>query len=172
MAIDTSLDKGLKKVEADAEAAAGTEKGKSGLVAVDKKALEGLVARLDQQTKDIEMLKLVADKARMQSFESKNADFSTKIVKVSLYNGKLVVAWKTTKDEIYQDSQSRWHESQKMMIVLEGGEEHEMEYIDFVKKLVKVDAELITKYTTPKGEEMYRMNLNGREIDIDRTFVN
>lgn len=148
------------------------EMNKPEMVTIGKAELAGLIERLDKQSKDIDMLKEVADKARMSTFKSRHQDFTTKIVKVNTYNGKVVMAWKSTKDEIYQDAQGRWHEAQKMEIITDDNQKVEMDYIDFVKKLVKVDAELVSRYSTPEGQSMLRLNMGGKQIDIDHVFVN
>lgn len=140
-------------------------------VSVDKDTLEGLIKRLDDQSRDIKMLREVADKSRISNWEKKNVTIGARTAKLSTYKGKLVMAWRTIQDEVYADAQGRWHEKQTTEIITEDNEKIQLEYVHFAK-LVKIEAEIVSRYTTPEGQDMIRLNLDGRVIDIDIKFVN
>jgi hypothetical protein len=164
MPIDTTLKKETKAVVERSD--------NPGMVQVNRKTLDEMVKRIEQQSKDIDMLKTVADKARMSTYATKTADFSQKTVRLNMYNGQVVMAWRTVENEIYQDSQGRWHENQKMEIITEKNERIALPYIDFVHNLLHSDADVISNYTTPEGIEMCRVNIDNRMIDIDKRFLN
>jgi hypothetical protein len=142
------------------------------VVAVNKTTMDALLEKLTKQEEDIKMLKEVADKSRMFNYEAKHADYSLKTAKISIYNGRPVMAWRTVKDEVYQDSQGRWHESQKMEIITEDNTRKELDYIDFVREVKKVDAIIMSRFVTPEGKAMMRVDYQGKQVDLDESFVN
>lgn len=142
------------------------------VVTISKDALQGLVDRLDQQAKDLAMLKEVADKSRIQTYKDKHRDTSIRKVNLNTYKGRLVVAWRNVRDEMYQDAMNRFHEKQVMEVITDDNVKTEMDYADFVKALKKVEADVVSFYTTPEGYSMVRCTLDGKSIDIDTTYVN
>lgn len=137
-------------------------------VSVPKATWEAIV-------KKIEMLEQVADKARVQSFLQKNPlKSNARIAKVTKINGKLVKAWATEKNEVYKDMSGHWHEDQFVSVVFEDNSSAKMTLTEFYRLTTdKVDAEIVSKFSTPEGDEMIRLRLpDDREIDLDVKFVN
>jgi len=136
-----------------------------------KPTIEGLMARLEEQAKDIQMLREVADKARLMTWEKRNIPVGARVIRISTYDKKYIKAWKMLDNDIFQDAKNLWHENQNVEIVLSDDTKVKLTYLDFTK-VVKVECELVSRYTTPEGHHMMRVNFNGTEIDIDETFVN
>lgn len=137
-------------------------------VAVPKSTWEAIV-------KKIEMLEQVADKARVMNFLQKNPlTPNARIAKVTKINGKIVKAWASEKNEVYKDMSGHWHEDQFVSVVFEDNSSAKMSLTEFYRMTTeKVDAEIVSKFSTPEGDEMIRLRLpDNREIDLDIKFVN
>jgi hypothetical protein len=141
-------------------------------IEISESTLQGLMERLDKQAQDIVMLKDVADKSRVQRYQQKNALPGARNALISTYNGKIVMAWRTLSNEIFQDAKNLWHEDQTIEVITEDNEKVSLSYLEFVKKLVKVETEIVSRYTTPEGLNMIRLKMGDKQIDIDVTFVN
>lgn len=141
-------------------------------VTVPKSSMDEVLAKLDAQEKQIKMLTEISDKSRKFNWDQKNQDFSNKIVRLSWYKDQMVVAWRTVKDEVFQDGRGVWHENQVMEIILADNTRLEINYLDFVKFISKKEAPVISRFTTPEGKAVMRVDVDGKQVDIDETFVN
>jgi len=157
-----------KKVSGDSAA----PKQNTATVTVEKSKLDSILEKVEKQSKQIKMLTEVADKARLHKFESANQDFSQKIVSVSTYQGKIIVGWKTVKDEMYQNAKGQWVEDQQIAIYMIDNTKETMNYLDFTRNIKKVDGVLKSRHTTPEGEKMMRIDVMNKTIDLNETYVN
>ena len=138
-------------------------------ISIPKTQFDQLISRLDKQE---ELIRSVADKSRLMNWDVRHQDTSLRTTQISTYNGKIVLGWKMLANEMYQDAKNLWHEDQQVEIALEGGATVKLTYLEFAKNLTKVVVEIVSKYSTPEGHNMYRVKYQDREIDIDQTFVN
>ena len=141
-------------------------------VTVSKTSMDEILKKLDAQEQQIKMLTEISDKSRKFNWDQKNQDFSKEIVRLSWYKNQMVVAWRTVKDEVFQDGRGVWHENQIMEIILADNTRLEVNYLDFVKFISKKEASVISRYTTPEGKAVMRVDVDGKQVDIDETFVN
>lgn len=134
-------------------------------VTVNKHVLDGI---LD----DLKRLKSVADVGRLGQYDDKNKAELKRVVLLSTWDGKVIVGWKMTKDDV-QKVNGIWREFQLIQIKLEDDTTVDLPYLQFSQEVVKVDAEIISR-TKEGGHETLKVlrKDNGKEIVIDVTFVN
>jgi len=142
------------------------------MVSIDKGKLDSILSKVEKQDKQIGMLIEVADKARLHRFESANKDMSQKTIKVSTFKGKVIIGWKMAVDDMYQDSQGRWHEKQEVDLFFIDNTKERINYLMFTREVKKVDGMLIRRYTNEEGIDLMKIDVLGKEISISETFVN
>ena len=54
----------------------------------------------------VSFLEQVQDKGRVSNFLSKNKKQETPIIKIRLYNGHVVLSWRTIEDDVYSDMET------------------------------------------------------------------
>src|SRR3990167_1113849 len=69
----------------------------------EKKRIEELEKQNQEMRKSIEMLLAVADKGRVFNYENKGQQKKTSKIKLSVFNEKVIVGWRTVKDEHIRD---------------------------------------------------------------------
>jgi hypothetical protein len=93
---------------------------------------------------------------------------------------RVILGWRTVIDEVFTTSQGFQHEKQIIRLFLEddNGAMSEkgidMDYTDFIRRLKKQPAEIMTTTTTEDGKTMFKVRRvpDGKEYTIDKTFVN
>ena len=148
------------------------EEPKEEKVTIPKSTLDSLVSKVEKQSEQIGMLLEVADKARVSRYEAAHKDLSQKKVRISTYDGKMVIGWKNLVDEMYQDEQGRFHEKQAIELYFIDNTKKVVTLKDFTRRTKKVEGLVLSNYTTPEGENMMKVDVMGKQIDIDIVFVN
>jgi len=141
-------------------------------VTIPKSTLDSLVDKVEKQSKQINMLVEVADKSRLHRYEAAHKDMSQKTIKVSTYGGKIVTGWKMMTNDVYQDNQGRWHEKQEVEIYLIDNTKKLIPYIEFVRNIKKVGGTIIGKTSNADGNNVIKIDVMGKHIEIGETFVN
>lgn len=148
--------------------------------------LELLMTEVDNlKTKDkekdetISMLTQVADKARLENFDSKKKKDIGSIVKISTFGGKVVTAWRSVMDEVYKDATGVWHEKQVYEITTEDGETYTMDLVDFTRNVKKIEVRVLLrgKRLVSDEPEIYEEEFKivtpeGKEYTLDGKFIN
>jgi hypothetical protein len=140
-------------------------------ITVPKTQMDEILAKMAEQDKQIQMLTEISDKSRKFNWDQKNQDFSQKTVRLSFYKGQAVMAWRTVKDEVFQDQRGIWHEDQRIELVLENNERLEVSYMDFVKFIEKKDG-TVTSQTVTNGKTSMKIMLGEKEYEVDTRFLN
>lgn len=141
-------------------------------ITVTQATMDAVLEKLDAQAKQITMLTEISDKSRKFNWDQKNQDFSQKVAKVSYYKTQMVLGWRTVKDEVFQDGRGIWHEDQRIELILSDNTRVEINYLDFVKFVEKKSYSVISRYITPEGKPVIRLDVDGKEVDIDEVFIN
>ncbi len=169
----------LNKKEDDANTTTGSatsqaSKPKVETIMVNKKVLDQILAKQESQDKEIEMLREVADKSRLYWWEEKNKKPTTKVVRLTVIEGKIVVGWKTIIDEVFQDTNGIFHEKQVIEIYFEDGTKKSLNYIDFTRLTNKIEVELIKRMKDEEqGTESVTVKTKeGKEYTIGIEFIN
>jgi len=164
---------------------ASPEKGKvigdkkEDTVEIKKSDYDKLMAQLERNAKDIDLLYKASDKQRMAKAMNQGNEPLVHTVKVWTWDntGKIVMATNllTNKCEVVQ---GKWIEDQQVAVVLEDGETLTVPYLEFSRKtLNKIVAEIIgtIKDTDINNKEVviYKLVLpNGKKLEINQAFVN
>jgi hypothetical protein len=137
--------------------------------------IEQMRKELDELKKDRDMLLEVADKTHLAGYYQRHQANLPKIVKLRSINGKIILGWRSTQDEVYQDPVTmRWTENQKIELLYSTGEREELHYLDFVRKYVPVQATVVSSVIdSASGNTAFKVRVDsGEEYTIDVRFVN
>lgn len=144
----------------------------TGVVGIPKATFDSLMKKVEDQESRIKMLTEIADKSRLGKWDAEHKEALGQIAKISTYEGKIIVAWKSLRDDVYQDTQGRWHELQEVEVIFLDNSVKGLSYMDFARRIAKVDAKVLKRYTTPEGNAMVRCEVMNKQIDIDERFIN
>lgn len=156
----------------------------AGKVLVDEKQLGTVLERLDalekgklEDAEKIRMLETVADAGRVAAFESGKPKKLVRIARLNTFDGKLIVGWRTVKDEVlYIDNKVVANQVIKLFLLDDKDEKSEIDqdYLTFVRKSKSVEGEIIKKADDEEnGTTIYTLRLaNGRQVEVDVRFIN
>lgn len=154
------------------------EAGEDEIVEVSKADLKAFMKRMDDLEESNKKLLAVADKGRMFQFSEKERAENAKIPTVKLTRiggptGKLVVAWRMTKNESYVDG-NRLIEHQEIEVFYKNGEAEKMPLLDFYRQQNKdTVAKVKARTTDSDGSETLRLEMkDGELIEVGLKFVN
>lgn len=159
----------------------GGEKKKGKKIEVDESVLEKLlnkVEKLEQsdeaKTKELEILREVADKGRLNKADQARADGKlVKIVQLAKLGDAYVIGWKLTKDEVYTDEKGTIHEDQQVTYYLNDKTEKEMPIVRFSRTRKMVKCEVLEEKTNREGQKSFLvLTPDGLELEIGITFIN
>lgn len=153
-----------------------TEEKDGGIATLKKSEIEGLLKRMDALEKDREMLLQIADKKQLAQYYDRHKESVPNRVMLRMLKGKVILGWKTTEDEVYQDPDTmRWIERQKVKVMYEDGTSEELHLRDYVRNYKQVEAEVKSKITDEAtgalALKVVRLD-TGKEYTISVTFVN
>ncbi len=156
-----------------------TNKKEEQTVEIKKEDYEKLMAQLERNAKDIELLYKASDKQRMAKAMNEGGEILVHSVKIWTWDntGKIVIASSlvTNRCEVIM---GKWIEDQSMAVVLEDGTSFTVPYLEFIRKILnKIPAEIISskkKYDSNKKEStILEVQLpNGKTLEINSCFVN
>ena len=154
------------------------------MVQVDAETLEKLVAGYEKMEQKVEDLTKAADVGRLARIEQlRNQGKLVKSAKVSVYSGKVVLAWVSVKDDIFFDDQGRLHEDQQVELILDGGLDDNgkiitertkpMSYREFARLITKADCEVVRESKDKDGVTFFTLlHSSGREYELPISFIN
>lgn len=162
-------------------------------VEIDKSTLAEILKRLDsvdemkaelaKKDKDIEKLLAVADKGRMQNWESQHSEGELiRTVRLSMWERQVVLGWKTVKNEVgFINGVLREEQTIKVFLLqtdkdgkIAAPKEVEVNLLNFNRFVEKVDAEVIKQSKDSKTNRVtYTVKLkDGMELEYDIAFLN
>lgn len=154
---------------------------KDEMVEIKKSDFNRLMAQLEKQSKDIDLLYKAADKGRMSVELNKEGNNLIRQVRVWTWDntGKNIIGCKLITDRC-EVVMGKWIEEQFVSIVLEDGEVVEkVSLLEFYRKtLNKVPTDLLSKTeefdeTTKVKTVMYKVQFpTGKTLVINSLFVN
>ena len=161
------------------------DKPKEDMVSVPKSQLEEMMERIKAVEKDRDLLLQVADKKQLGVYYSRNRDKLPSRVMLRVMDfmdkdgrksDKVILGWRTTQDEVYQDPATmRWVEKQKVELLYEDGTAEELWLMDYVRKYKQVEAEIKSKTTDEVtgnvALKVVRID-NQKEYTIGVNFIN
>ena len=151
--------------------------------------ISALVAKIESlEKKDLEnqeklkALYEVSDKGRMLNYENKQAGKQPMKVKLSIYDGKLIIGWRTMKDiKIFHPTTGVQIGEEQQMEVLLLDKEGKTEKTSFnsyssfsdARYTERIEAEVIGKKEDYQGNLSFDLLLpDGRQIELNSRFVN
>lgn len=156
-----------------------TVKNKPETVQINKSDYEKLMAQLERNAKDIDLLYKASDKNRMAKAMGSGGEILVKKVNVWTWDGtgKVVIGTKmiTNRSEIVL---GKWIEDQTVNVVLEDGEVITVPYLEFIRKILnKIPSEIIsTTYSRDENDKVVtilKVQLpSGKTLEINSAFVN
>jgi len=155
------------------------EDTKKQTVELSRHDFDQLMAKLEKQTKDIELLYKASDKQRMAKAMNEGGEVLIKTAKVSTWadTGKFVIGWKlkTNRCEVVM---GRWIEEQDATVVLEDGSTLTVPLIEFYRSIIKkISGDIISRtseYDSQNNKiEILKIQFpNGKKISINSAFIN
>jgi len=142
-------------------------------VTVPKATMDALLTRLEKVEEETRLRALVDDKNTANKIdEMRKAGKLVKSMKVRKIEGKLVLAWKLIKDEVYF-REGRLHEEQTMKIFYRDKSEQEMSLRQWATASEYVACEVLKVSTDRDGNEMAEvMTPDGDEFEVGIKYVN
>lgn len=140
------------------------------------KLIEAQSEELAKLKKQNEMLLEVADSKQLANYYSRNQVKIASVVKLRAINDKVIVGWRTIKDEVDKDPVTgRWYETQVVEVIFEDSSSEQFHLLDFSRKYTYIPAKVLSNTVsseTGATELKVKREDNGREITIDSRYVN
>lgn len=146
------------------------------MVSIPESELADIRTALSELRKDRDMLLQVADKKQMSIYYQRNKGKIPTKVMLREINGKVILGWRTTQDEVYQEPGTmRWTEKQRVEVLFEDGTAEEFWLMDYIRKYKQTEAEVVSRIadetTGNVALKVVRLD-NGKEYTIGINFVN
>jgi len=130
---------------------------------------------INELREQINTLMAVADKKALSNYFNKTKKEVPSIMKLRVFEGLVVLSWKTIKDEVFQDSVTRaWRETQIVELTFEDGTTKELPLIEFVRKYKYLDTTKVGQSFDEDGSTFVKLvrSDNGKEVLVNVAFVN
>jgi hypothetical protein len=146
------------------------------------KRIAELERRDEENQKKLEVLYAVADKGRLFNHESGSKEKKPVKVKLSVYDDKYVVGWRTVKDELIHDPRTgrTVGEAQQYDLLLLGRDgltttQSVSGYLNFsnARYNERVECEVLSRQESQDGRLTFNVSLpDGRMLELDSKFIN
>jgi len=144
--------------------------------------IEALKKKDAENQEKLKMLYEVADKGRVFNYESQRAEKKPLRVKLSAYNGKTIIGWRTLKDELIKHPTTgltvgEVQEYELWLLNSDGSEErtiiHGYPAFSDARYRERIECEVIGKKEDYQGNIEYDVQLpDGRKISLNSRFIN
>lgn len=172
--------KELEKIIPNNENLPSTSKSEE-VINILQNKIEELEKKDIENQKKLKMLYDVADKGRVFNYENTNVEKKPFKVKLSMFQGGIIIGWKTLRDELIKNfiTGLTVGESQEYELLLD--KEGQIEtikvsgYVAFsnARYNERIEAEVIGRKEDYNGKLEFEIKLpNGRQILMDAKFVN
>lgn len=144
------------------------------MIQVPAVQLKTLLDRLESLEKVASEHESTFDQDQMQRIERLRASGKlVKKVRINFFDGKIVLAYKTTHDDVYVDNTGKVQETQRMRLEFDGGQTVEIPSVEFFRRKTQGEYEVIREARENDGRVMMTLMLEGgRELTIDANYVN
>jgi hypothetical protein len=153
-------------------------------IEVSKDLLANIQKELETLRKDRDMLLEIADEKKKATYFARNQQALPRIVHLRTLTldekgmpvEKVVVGWRTVKDEVFKDPVSmRWQEIQIIEVIFDDGTSKQLHLLDWVRQYKLVKAEVLERSENEQTKELVfkvkRID-TGKEYSLNSTFVN
>jgi len=140
------------------------------------KLVESMKKDMDAMRGERDMLISVADKKQMALWYSRHQTAIPKEVRLRKIAGKIILGWRTTRDEVYQDPVTqRWVEAQELEVIFDDGTTGKYNLRDFnrlyTQEKAKIAQKMVDEATGDVALKVISLE-SGKEYNIDVRFVN
>lgn len=156
-----------------------------GKTIVNEDALKALLARMDKLEEENKSLKIqseaLADKAKLQRFRAKTAPKMGTIVRLNVWNGKVITGWDSLNKNLCEKTPTGlWKEELERTLHLEDGTVVTLPYIESIRHIEYLDANIKGRQETDEvidndGNMQVLLTVEdekGRPWVIDERFIN
>ena len=145
-----------------------------GQVLVSQETLQRVLEELSETKKKVQDLEATAPQDQIKKIEALRAEGKLiKAVKINVYEGKYVVGWRSTADDVWVDNNSKEHRLQKTEVVFADGKKSEMDQLEFARRKTFKELEVIKEGKDKIGDVIFTcLDSDGKEIEINSRFVN
>lgn len=138
--------------------------------------IKSMQKTIDSMQSEREMLISVADKKQMAQWYSRHQTAIPKEVRLRKIAGKIILGWRTTRDEVYQDPVTqRWVEAQELEVIFDDGTTGKYNLRDFnrlyTQEKAKIAQKMVDEATGDVALKVISLE-SGKEYNIDVRFVN
>lgn len=148
---------------------------KKNTIEVDAKVLENLLERVESLTQTQKEYEQTASQDQIRKIEALRASGKLiKAIRVNTYDNKIIKSWQPTVDDVYIEPGTRKEISlQKTKLLFKDGEEVEIPQIDYARRKLQHEYEVISERKDKDGTLWYTVMLEGgEEFEIASPFVN
>lgn len=150
-----------------------TTNKKSDKVEIDKTVLDNILSKLSELEGKTKEFESTASQDQIRKIEALRASGKlVKSVKVRRFNGKLVLAWKMTKDQVWV-ADGKLHEVQEMDVHYDDGEVESTTLLQFTRGVTYESYEVIEEAKTADGYTKYVVDAGGgKRLEVKSNFIN
>jgi hypothetical protein len=145
-------------------------------VEISKETFDSFKKELETLKEQNKLLFEAADKRALANIYARNKQNLPIDVRLRMLDGKVIVGWKTSKNEVFQDSITRaWREDQKVELLFEDDTSKEFDLLDYNRRYEYVKCKRIGVVTDEATGAIFfklaRLD-NGKEYTVGVQFVN
>lgn len=150
-------------------------------VEVSETVLKDILAKMEGYQTEITALKdaqkeweQTASQDQIMKIEKMRAAGKlVKSIRVSFYDNKMVVGWKSTADDVYIDNTGKEVAVQKTMLSFSDGKDVEVAQLDFARRKLSREFEVIKEGRDRDGNMIYTIITDGgKEVEVDGRYIN
>lgn len=132
------------------------------------------VEELQKQIADLKkMVEATADRNKLEDFQEKSKDKNAKTVNVSLYNGKIVLAWSKLLTNTVKKVNGTWKEDQTTELTYQDDTKEVVNYNTWQNMKQMVPALVENTVTSSTGQISYNVSTESYgNFSINQTFIN
>lgn len=144
------------------------------MVEVPAESLKQLLDRIESLEKTSKEHESTFDQDQMVKIERMRASGKlVKNVRISTFEGQLVKAWRSVRDDVFVDSNGREQAVQRVEITFKDDSVTEVPMVEFARRKIQKEYEVITESRNQLGQLLMTVHLEGGEpFTIEGTYVN
>lgn len=144
------------------------------MVQVPAESLQQLLDRIESLEKTSKEHESTFDQDQMVKIERMRASGKlVKNVRINTFEGLVVSAWRSVRDDVFVDSNGREQAVQRVELTFKGGAVTEVPMVEFARRKIQKEYEVIAESRNQLGQLLMTVHLEGGEpFTIESTFVN
>ena len=141
-------------------------------VEVPRVEMEEMMKKVRKLEEEQKMLREVADRSRLATWEEKNRGEIQRTVSLRTLRGKVILAWETVENSVYKDNNGNFQEKQDVKVHYSDGTEEVVTYRTFGLDFGKVPVAIVSR-SEADGNVMLKVRTeDGEEYEVSQAFIN